>query len=190
MHTYTHAYIHMYINICTDTNIFTNMWVGYEAIYYVLTPYNQLIISSLPGKTQIQIRTCLYQVCSTWHKWDPLMTRSRGRIEDFPHVFLLTLASLFSNICSATLNLLQCLKYATLSLIWFAHVLLLLMSSATFLPSSHTHYVIDNTDPHTFCQINFYINSKEAFKGDLLYFRKIPLTILFLTAYFQHFNNS
>lgn len=79
------------------------------------------------------------------------MTRSRGRMEDIFYVFLLTLASLFSNVCSATLNLLQCLKYAPPSLIRIAHVLLLLMSSATFLPSSHTHSVIDNTDPHSFC---------------------------------------
>lgn len=157
------------------------MWIGYEAIYYVYTPYRQLIISLLPVKMQLQIWTRLYQVCSTWCKWDPFITRSRGRLEDIFNVFLLTLASLFFNICPATLNLLQCLKYATPSLIRIAHVLLLLMSSATFLPSSHTHSVIDNTDPHSFCQSNFYINSKESFKGDLLYFRKIPLSILFLT---------
>lgn len=101
------------------------------------------------------------------------------------HIFLLTLVSLLSNMCSATLSLLQCLKYAKLSLIQIAHVLLLLMSSATFIPSSHIHYVIDNTDPHTFCQSNFCINSKEAYKGDLLYFRKIPLTILFQTWRFS-----
>lgn len=50
MHAHTHAYIHTYINIYTDTNIFTNMWIGYEAIYYVYTPYRQLIISLLTCK--------------------------------------------------------------------------------------------------------------------------------------------
>lgn len=120
-----------------------------------------------------------------WYKWDPLMTRSRGWMEDtFPHVCLSLLLFLYSLVsvqpswtCASASNMLDSLSCRLHTCCCYS---CLALPSSPPPTSTMWQTMQRNADPHTFfARVIFCINSKEAFKGDLLCFREIPLTILF-----------